>query len=132
MPDSSLRIGVIHARRSSGIDAPENGATTTLEVDQVSATEALSVIDVIAEAFVDDPTWSWAVPDPTARSQCRRWPGRHGHVAKEPINSHIAGCHMEIPYVQAPLDDDIRPCAGDNGLDLCLLGLGDSNLSKVC
>ena len=24
----------------------------------------------------------------------------------------------------APLDDDIRPCAGDNGLDLCLLGLG--------
>ena len=56
MPDSSLRIGVIQARRSSGIDAPENGATTTLEVDQVSATETLSVIDVIAEAFLNDPT----------------------------------------------------------------------------
>ena len=69
MPDSSLWIGVIQARRSSGIDAPENGATTTLEVDQVSATEALSVIDVIAEAFLKDPTWSWAFPDPTARSQ---------------------------------------------------------------
>ena len=61
MPDSSLRIGVIQARRSSGIDAPENGATTTLEVNQVSATEALSVIDVIAEAFLNDPTWSWAL-----------------------------------------------------------------------
>jgi hypothetical protein len=57
MPDSSLRIGVIQAHRSSGIDAPENGATTTLEVDQVSATEALSAIDVIAEAFLNDRLW---------------------------------------------------------------------------
>lgn len=126
----------------------------------MSATEALSVIDVIAEAFLNDPTWSWAFPDPTARSQwwkfcinealrypwtfktgdfetvsvwippsatefshdgeqsvpgrlndlvgarasevAELWPGRHGHVAKKPIISHIAGCDMEIPTSTRP------------------------------
>ena len=27
-----------------------------------------------------------------------------------------------------PLNDDISPCAGDDGLNLCLLGLGHSEL----
>src|SRR5260370_1253558 len=37
------------------------------------------------------------------------------------------------PIVQTghvPLDDDISPCAGDYGLDLCLFGLGHGKLVK--
>ena len=37
------------------------------------------------------------------------------------------------PIIQTghvPLDDDISPCAGDYGLDLCLFGLGHSKLVK--
>lgn len=67
--DSSRRIGFIQADRSSGTDVSENGATTTLDVQRAGATEALAVIDLISEAFLNDPTWSWAFPDPTARSQ---------------------------------------------------------------
>jgi hypothetical protein len=69
VPDRSQRIGVIHAGRSPGVDASDNGATTTLEVQHASATEALAVIDLISDAFLNDPTWSWAFPDATARSQ---------------------------------------------------------------
>ena len=69
MPDNAQRIGVIRAGSFNGADASENDATTTLDVDQASARDAQSVIDVFAEAFLNDPTWSWAFPDPTARRQ---------------------------------------------------------------
>ena len=39
----------------------------------------------------------------------------------EPSNQH---------YSYTPLNDDISPCAGDYGLDLCLLGLGHGELVK--
>ena len=69
MTDSSQRIGAIRVGRSPGIDPSENGLTTILAVGQASATAARSAIDVIAEAFLNDPTWSWAFSDPTARRQ---------------------------------------------------------------
>jgi hypothetical protein len=56
MTDSSQRIGAIRAGRSPGIDPSENGLTTILAVGQASATAARSAIDVIAEAFLNDPT----------------------------------------------------------------------------
>ncbi|MFA5956637.1 GNAT family N-acetyltransferase [Hyphomicrobium sp.] len=46
-PDSPRRIGVITA----------------------NANDAPALIDLIAEAFLGDPTWSWAFPDPAARRQ---------------------------------------------------------------
>ena len=42
----------------------------SLTVDRATETDALRVTDVISEAFLNDPTWSWAFPDPTAR---RHW-----------------------------------------------------------
>jgi GNAT superfamily N-acetyltransferase len=63
------RVGVIAASRPGGSDAPDNLASNTLEVYRASATEALSVIDLMAEAFLNDPTWSWAFPDPAGRRQ---------------------------------------------------------------
>ena len=56
-------IGSIEARRP-GLPA------TTLAVAPAVPADAATVVDVIAEAFLNDPTWSWAVPDPAAR---RRW-----------------------------------------------------------
>lgn len=34
-----------------------------------SANDAPALIDLTAEAFLGDPTWSWAFPDPSARRQ---------------------------------------------------------------
>ena len=70
MPDSSQRIGFIQAGRSTGIDTFGNSAATTLTVDKANAAVAPIIIDAIAEAFLNDPTWSWAFPDPMAR---RKW-----------------------------------------------------------
>jgi GNAT superfamily N-acetyltransferase len=39
-------------------------------VQSSGTSDAAKVVDVIASAFGNDPTWSWAFPDPTAR---RRW-----------------------------------------------------------
>ncbi len=39
-------------------------------VSAATNTEASRVIDVVSEAFLNDPTWSWAFPDPAAR---RSW-----------------------------------------------------------
>ncbi len=41
----------------------------TLHVTPVTLEEAKTAIDVIAGAFINDPTWSWAFPDPAARRQ---------------------------------------------------------------
>lgn len=69
VPDRSRRIGIIAASNPVGCDAPDNVTINTLGVYQASATEALSVIELISEAFLNDPTWSWAFPDPAARRQ---------------------------------------------------------------
>ena len=70
MPDSAQRIGFIQAGRSTGSDRFGNSAITTLTVDKANAANGPIIIDAIAEAFLNDPTWSWAFPDPTAR---RKW-----------------------------------------------------------
>ena len=70
MPDSSQRIGFIQAGRSTGSDRFGYSATTTLTVDKANATDGPIIINAIAEAFLNDPTWSWAFPDPMAR---RKW-----------------------------------------------------------
>ena len=66
----SNAIGSIEARHpglpATSADAP----TTALKVAPASLAEESAVVDVIAEAFLNDPTWSWAFPDPAAR---RRW-----------------------------------------------------------
>ena len=58
-------IGSIEARRPSPMLR-----RPTLAVAPASLADASAVVEVIAEAFLNDPTWSWAVPDPAAR---RRW-----------------------------------------------------------
>jgi GNAT superfamily N-acetyltransferase len=62
----SVGIGTIDARD----DQNRGGRPTTLPVAPAAAGEATEVAAVIAEAFLHDPTWSWAFPDPAAR---RRW-----------------------------------------------------------
>lgn len=59
------RIGAIDVS-SGGRDGPLD----TLPVAPAAPSEAERVVDVIAEAFLHDPTWSWAFPDTGAR---RRW-----------------------------------------------------------
>jgi ribosomal protein S18 acetylase RimI-like enzyme len=41
-----------------------------------SRQESADVVEILVSAFHDDPTWSWAFPDPSARAeQHRRWWG---------------------------------------------------------
>ena len=57
-------IGHVQATRMSGIGA---SASTALRVDRASVADAGQVVAVIAAAFLNDPTWSWAFPDPALR-----------------------------------------------------------------
>lgn len=70
MTDLPAHIGVIHAAASRAVDGVVQHPAGSLPVTVAAANEAPRVVDVIAEAFLHDPTWSWAFPDPRAR---RRW-----------------------------------------------------------
>ena len=49
------------------VDRPQ---AETLTVGPCQASDQAAMVDVIAESFLHDPTWSWAFPDPAMR---RRW-----------------------------------------------------------
>ena len=51
--------------RIGALDAPE-----TLRVLASAPDDASQIVGVVAEAFLHDPTWSWAFPDPATRE---RW-----------------------------------------------------------
>jgi GNAT superfamily N-acetyltransferase len=70
--DSSAATGIgsIEAKRPSLTATSTHPSPTTLTVAPAAPADASTVIDVIAEAFLNDPTWSWAFPDPAAR---RHW-----------------------------------------------------------
>ena len=60
MSDKFLtEIGFIQGKNSEGDAA--------LSVGQAVISDAPMVINVIADSFMHDPTWSWAFPDPIAR-----------------------------------------------------------------
>jgi GNAT superfamily N-acetyltransferase len=60
-------IGSITAQHTSQTVTPSDTPAATLTVMPVGLANASNVIDAIAEAFLQDPTWSWAFPDPAAR-----------------------------------------------------------------
>jgi ribosomal protein S18 acetylase RimI-like enzyme len=65
---SQSSIGTIKARPAgrSESDVPAQA----LRVDAATPREADSIVAVIAESFLNDPTWSWAFPEPAVR---REW-----------------------------------------------------------
>ncbi len=66
----SPRIGAIQVPHAGRDGRANDGGFITLRVAPATLAEAPQVVDVIAAAFLNDPTWSWAFPDPSAR---RRW-----------------------------------------------------------
>jgi GNAT superfamily N-acetyltransferase len=72
-------IGSIEARRPGPSAAPSDASTGTLTVAPAGPADGAAVVDVIAGAFLNDPTWSWAFPDPAAR---RHW---WGHCVGEAL-----------------------------------------------
>lgn len=66
----SPRIGAIDVPHTSREAGPSEGPFTTLAVAPATVGDAPRAVDVISAAFLHDPTWSWAFPDPRAR---RRW-----------------------------------------------------------
>jgi GNAT superfamily N-acetyltransferase len=66
----SNRIGSIEAQPLSLPETGTDASTTTLTVAPANLADASAVVDVIAAAFLNDPTWSWAFPDPAVR---RHW-----------------------------------------------------------
>ena len=62
----SKSIGFIEAKRVGQSPVPGSGAAL-LKVTPAEAPDAANVVETIFEAFLNDPTWSWAFPDPTVR-----------------------------------------------------------------
>ena len=51
-------------------------------VRRVTAARAEEVTELFTLAFYDDPTWSWAFPDPESRMEHHRaWWGLYVHTA---------------------------------------------------
>ena len=63
-------IGSIEAKRPRSSATSTDGSTVILAVAPAGLSDAATVVDVIGESFLNDPTWSWAFPDPAAR---RHW-----------------------------------------------------------
>jgi GNAT superfamily N-acetyltransferase len=63
------RIGVVETHDQADSGTIETGILINLAVDAATESEVSLVTDVISEAFLDDPTWSWEFPDPAARRQ---------------------------------------------------------------
>jgi len=61
-------IGAIESKRA-GTSGP-GGIPVRLAVNAATGSELPAGVDVISAAFLHDPTWSWAFPDPAVR---RRW-----------------------------------------------------------
>ena len=68
--DSSRSIGYVHAAPGASSDAASSPASAVLSVAPCGAGDLPDAVDAIAGAFHDDPTWSWAFPDPVLR---KRW-----------------------------------------------------------
>lgn len=64
--DRTTPIGWICPSRSCAT-ASDADARSRIHVQPATRSEADAVASVLAEAFLDDPTWSWAFPDPGAR-----------------------------------------------------------------
>jgi GNAT superfamily N-acetyltransferase len=66
---ASKGVGLIEGKPfSQSVTSADVAAT--LKVAPARMVDALAIVDIIAEAFADDPTWSWAFPNPTIR---KRW-----------------------------------------------------------
>jgi ribosomal protein S18 acetylase RimI-like enzyme len=64
---SGTSIGSIEARRHGLPANSTEAAPTILTVAPAGVADAATLVDVLAGAFLDDPTWSWAFPDQAAR-----------------------------------------------------------------
>ncbi len=63
-------IGFVRARPAGTVASAAGQRPEILAVAPCDAGEISPAVDVLAEAFLEDPTWSWAFPDPAQR---RRW-----------------------------------------------------------
>jgi GNAT superfamily N-acetyltransferase len=63
------RVGAVDVP-AVGSDGSPGDTLTSLRVVPATLAEAPQVVEVVSAAFLTDPTWSWAFPDPGAR---RRW-----------------------------------------------------------
>ena len=69
MDRSSARIGFIQAPRFSTTGTAIDDSPILLTVEPAGLDAAPMLIDVIASAFLKDPTWSWAFPEPAMRKR---------------------------------------------------------------
>jgi GNAT superfamily N-acetyltransferase len=67
---SSTGLGSTEAARAGPRETSAVVSPELLTVAPAGLADAATVVDVIAGAFLNDPTWSWAFPDPAAR---KRW-----------------------------------------------------------
>jgi GNAT superfamily N-acetyltransferase len=65
-PTTIPRVGTIEVP-STCAEGTSGAEPTSLPVVPATRPEAPQVVEVVRAAFLEDPTWSWAFPDPGAR-----------------------------------------------------------------
>ena len=99
----------------------------TLTVRHAVAADAERVVEVISEAFLHDPTWSWALPDPASRKRLWRLSVdgalRYPWILHTPAFEAVAlwippGGTEFTPEVEAGIPDFLRETVGPRAGDV--------------
>lgn len=122
----SVLIGHVRATQSSE-GAAAVGTSVTLRVDRAGTAAADKVVGVIAAAFLNDPTWSWAFPDPTVR--LRYWQVCVANALRYPWVFHTEG--FEAVSVWIPPDGTEFSREDEQRLPQLLQGLVGSRAADV-
>jgi GNAT superfamily N-acetyltransferase len=67
MATSPRPIGTLRTARPAATAARDSALSSPIDLYTATISEAAQIVDVIAASFLQDPTWSWAFPDPVAR-----------------------------------------------------------------
>lgn len=121
------RIGVVETSRSSASGALESGVPIKLAVYAATEANSSRITDVVCDSFLDDPTWSWAFPDPAVRSQwwtfcireALRYPWTFSTEGFETVSVWIPPDGSELsPDAELSVPDRLIDLVGDRASDV--------------
>jgi GNAT superfamily N-acetyltransferase len=111
------RIGVIDTPAARAENTPGERAAGTLRVVTAASGDAPGVVRVVTEAFLHDPIWHWAFPDPAAREKwwrflipsAFRYPGVFRTTGFETVSVWIPPNGIELTAGEEAQVQDLLP-----------------------
>ena len=109
---------------------PSDQQSAVLEVELAQVSDAAKVVDVIASAFANDPTWSWAFPDLATRRRfwqfaidgALRYPWTFKTIGFESVSVWVPPGRSEFSHEQeAQLPNLLAELVGSRAADVAEL-----------